>query len=82
MNIVIHGKTITISDKNARAYEKINGIPVNVDAIYVNIRAGFPDLKADDVVNANSSVELSDFINSCIEDEVRGCAGDEFYEMA
>ena len=84
MDIVICGKKISITDKNARAYEKMNGLPVDYVTVmsYFNAKYFKDDEELLQIIKNQSEQESSKFINDCIEMEVRGCSGDAFYEEA
>ena len=84
MDIVICGKKISITDKNARAYEKMNGLPVDHVTVmsYFNAKYFKDDEELLQIIKNQSEQESSKFINDCIEMEVRGCSGDAFYEEA
>ena len=82
MTITICNKKIEISDKNAKAYEKMNGIPVDYVTVmgYFNAEYFKDDEELLQIIKSQSEQESSKFINDCIEMEVRGCSGDAFYE--
>ncbi len=81
MTIEIDGKKVVVTDKNARAYEKLNGLPVDAEAVKIYISAackGAPDRN----IALLSEEDLSNLVNNSIEMEVRGCGSDAFYEGA
>ncbi len=84
MNIKIKNKVVVISDKNARAYEKLNSSSVdeNVVRVYINSAFHVQGADIDKIISQMSNKELSDFVNQNIEAEVRDCGGDQFYEEA
>ena len=84
MTITIYGKKIEISEKNARAYEKLNLIPVDANCVVCYYTATYHKNKDEivDIIRKSSEKEVGAFINKCIEQEVRDCGGDSFYEEA
>ena len=81
MIIKVNGKNINITDKNARAYEKLNGLPVDDVAVKIYVSATYHG-DADRNIAKLSENELSELLNRNIEMEVRGCGNDVFYEEA
>ena len=77
MTIVICGKKIEISDKNARAYEKLNFIPVDANCVVCYYTATYHKSKDEivDIIRKSSEKEVSAFVNKCIEQEVNDCGG-------
>ena len=84
MTITICGKKIEITDKNARAYEKLNLIPVDANCVVCYYTATYHKNKDEivDIIRKSSEEEIGAFVNKCIEQEVRDCGGDSFYEEA
>ncbi len=82
MDIIIYGKKISVTDKNARAYEKMNGLPVDYVTVmgYYNAKYFKGDEELLQIIKTQSEQESSKFVNDCIEMEVRECSGDAFYE--
>ncbi len=81
MIIKVNGKNITVSDKNARAYGKLNGIPLDAAAVKIYISSTYHK-DVDEIIVSSKEAEISKLVNECIETEVRGCGGDLFYEEA
>lgn len=84
MTITICGKKIEITDKNARAYEKLNLIPASADCVVCYYTATYHKNKDEiaDIIRKSSEKEVGAFVNKCIEQEVRDCGGNSFYEGA
>ncbi len=82
MIIKIKGKNINISEKNVRAYEKMNGFPPDENDVRVYISALCHPVDVDKYIIVSSDYKLSTAINQCIEQEVKDCCGDAFYEGA
>ena len=81
MIIEVNNKKIVITDKNARAYEKMNGISADDIAVKAYVSATYHG-DADKNIDSLNESELSQLVNDCIEMEVRGCGSDIFYEEA
>ncbi len=85
MIVAICGKEISVSDKNARAYEKMTGLPIDADnvRIYVQLEASIKErFFIDDYITRQTAKHISQVVNKHIEQEVRDCAGNKFYEEA
>ena len=82
MIINIEGKKVEISDKNARAYDALNGIPVdNVTILcYYNAKYHLEKNKLLNIIKDQSEKEISEFIDKCLMEEAIDCGGKEFYE--
>ena len=82
MIMKINNKKIEITDKNARAYEKMNGVLPDENDIRVYVAALYHPDSIEKCIATFSDSILFDLINHCIEQEVRDCCGDIFYEEA
>ncbi len=84
MNITVEGKPIEITDKNARAYYAQIGRPIDIIAIksYVSATLMCDDNILDSTISNMSCEELETLVNDYIEEDVRSCSGDDFYEEA
>ncbi len=84
MTINVNGKEITITEKNARAYQKLNFMPVDALAIecYVSSYYKTKGTDTDKIIMQTNEDKISELINKSIEMEVRDCGGDAFYEEA
>lgn len=80
MKITIQGKTITISDKNARVYEKMKYMPIDTDEVRNYVWATYHEQNIEATINQLSVFELEKLVNDSIEQEARDCGGDKFYE--
>lgn len=72
--------TIDITDKNARAYEKLNNMPIDADAVIIYLMANQCCKKSEDVDYSRTDEKLSQTVNEEIENEIRDCGGDTFTE--
>ena len=81
MIINLEGKQINITEKNVRAYKKMNSIIPDqlMVTAYLETRL---DNTIERITQEYSDIELSNVINNMIEAEVRACAGNEVYENA
>ncbi len=84
MIITMRGKKIHVTDKNARAYEKMNGIPLEPNDLFVYLNASYNQALAamTAMIARMSEADLSNFLNQSVEWEIRVCCGDRFYEEA
>ena len=82
MTITICGKNIEISDKNARAYEALNGIPADDVTIlcYYNAKYHLSKNELLDIIRSQSEKEISAFVNKCLMEEAIDLGGKKFYE--
>lgn len=81
MEINVCGKKITVTDKNARAYEKLNGIVVDDVTVlcYYNAKYHLSKEKLLDIIKSQKEKEISDFVNKCLMEEAIDCGGVDFY---
>ena len=82
MTIIISDKKIEILDKNARAYEALNGIPADDVTIlcYYNAKHHLSKNELLDIIKNQSEDEISAFVNKCLMEEAIDLGGIEFYE--
>ncbi len=82
MDIVICDKKIEITDKNARAYEALNGIPADDVTVlcYYNAKHHLSKNELLDIIRSQSEKEISAFVNKCLMEEAVDLGGIEFYE--
>lgn len=78
ISVVVDNIIFTISEKNMRAYKKLNHLPVDADAIRIYLDACYHE-EISSLIKKHSINELNQTINDCIEDEVHDCGGDDFY---
>ena len=81
MDIVVYGKKICILDKNARAYEKMHGVPLCESAVVLYLSAIYHDDIRARVKNM-PVVDIESKVNECIKEEAVDLFGEEFYEEA
>ena len=82
MKLNVLGKTITITDKNARAYEKMVGAPLDSNDVFVYVAAKHHPTNTEVYIKNASISHLEECVNAGIEQEVRDCCGDDIYERA
>ena len=82
MTIDVHGKKVAVTDKNARAYKKMNGFLPEVNDVEVYINATYHPADIKTCIESFSDNELTEIVNFCIEQEIKDCCGIAFYEEA
>ena len=79
MDIIIYGKKISVTNKNARAYERMHGVPLCESAVVLYLSAIYHDDIRTRVKNM-SVADIESKVNECIKEEAVDLFGEEFYE--
>ncbi len=81
MTIIVYSKKIEVLDKNARAYEKMHGVPLCESAVILYLSATYHD----DIKTRVKNMPVADIefvVNEYIKEEAVDLFGEEFYEEA